>query len=266
MSTTAVDGSTEPVGSVTSGAGAAVAPTLSFTDVAKVFDTGTRALEEVSLDVRPGEFVSVVGPSGCGKSTLLRLAAGLDGATEGTVEVRADTTSFVFQEATLLEWRTAQRNVELVGELDGVGRAERRRRASEALELVGLTGFENQHPRALSGGMRMRVSIARALVAEPQLALFDEPFGALDEITRLKMQTELQRLFQLKGFAAMFITHSISEAVYLSSRVVVMSGRPGRIVDDIDLPWSYPRSPELRYEPEFGRIVGHLSHALEAHS
>jgi NitT/TauT family transport system ATP-binding protein len=216
------------------------APTLAFTDVAKVFATGTRALEGVSIDVRPGEFVSVVGPSGCGKSTLLRLAAGLDDATEGVVDVRADTTSFVFQEATLLEWRTAQRNVELVGELAGVGAAERRRRAAEALELVGLKGFENQHPRALSGGMRMRVSIARALVAEPQLALFDEPFGALDEITRLKMQTELQRLFQLKGFAAMFITHSISEAVYLSSRVLVMSGRPGRIVDDIELPWSYP--------------------------
>lgn len=264
MSTT-IDSTVAPATAATA-VDTTTAPTLAFTDVAKVFATGTRALEGVSIDVRPGEFVSVVGPSGCGKSTLLRLAAGLDDATEGVVDVRADTTSFVFQEATLLEWRTAQRNVELVGELAGVGAAERRRRAAEALELVGLKGFENQHPRALSGGMRMRVSIARALVAEPQLALFDEPFGALDEITRLKMQTELQRLFQLKGFAAMFITHSISEAVYLSSRVLVMSGRPGRIVDDIELPWSYPRSPELRYEPEFGRIVGHLSHALEAHS
>lgn len=241
-------------------------PTLSLHDVTKVFDTGTRALEDVSFDVRPGEFVSVVGPSGCGKSTLLRLAAGLEPITTGSIDVHADTTSFVFQEATLLEWRTAQKNVELVGELAGVPRAERAARATAALDLVGLKGFEQQHPRSLSGGMRMRVSIARALVAEPQLALFDEPFGALDEITRLKMQTELQRLFQLKGFAAMFITHSISEAVYLSSRVLVMSGRPGRIVDDIELPWSYPRSPELRYEPEFGRIVGHLSHALEAHS
>ncbi|MFT4052143.1 MAG: ABC transporter ATP-binding protein [Microbacterium sp.] len=241
-------------------------PTLALHDVTKVFDTGTRALENVTVDVRPGEFVSVVGPSGCGKSTLLRLAAGLDSVTEGELTVKADTTSFVFQEATLLEWRTAQKNVELVGELAGVPRAERAERAAAALELVGLGGFEQQHPRALSGGMRMRVSIARALVAEPQLALFDEPFGALDEITRLKMQTELQRLFALKGFAAMFITHSISEAVYLSSRVLVMSGRPGRIVDDVELPWSYPRSPDLRYEPEFGRIVGHLSHALEAHS
>jgi len=245
-------------------AGGATAPTLRFTDVTKDFATGTRALTGVSLSVSAGEFVSVVGPSGCGKSTLLRLASGLEDASFGTVDVAADVTSFVFQDPTLLEWRSAQRNVELVGELAGVSAAERRRRAKETLELVGLGGFERQHPRELSGGMRMRVSIARALVAEPQLALFDEPFGALDEITRLKMQVELQRLFQLKKFAAMFITHSISEAVYLSSRVVVMSGRPGRIVEDIELPWDYPRPPELRYEPEFGRIAGHLSQTLEA--
>lgn len=241
-------------------------PTLSFRNVTKDFATGTRALTGVSLDISRGEFVSVVGPSGCGKSTLLRLAAGLDDVTYGTLSVDADVTSFVFQDPTLLEWRSAQKNVELVGELAGVSAEERRRRAKETLDLVGLTGFENQHPRELSGGMRMRVSIARAIVAEPQLALFDEPFGALDEITRLKMQTELQRIFQMKAFAALFITHSISEAVYLSSRVIVMSGRPGEVVDDIELPWSYPRPPELRYEPEFGRIAGHLSQALEAHS
>jgi NitT/TauT family transport system ATP-binding protein len=242
------------------------APTLAFDDVTKDFATGTRALTGVSLSVSKGEFVSIVGPSGCGKSTLLRLAAGLETISAGQLDVEAKTTSFVFQDATLLEWRSAQENVELVGELAGVPAAERRARAAEALELVGLQGFEKQHPRELSGGMRMRVSIARALVAQPDLALFDEPFGALDEITRLKMQTELQRLFQIKQFAAVFITHSISEAVYLSSRVLVMSGRPGRIVDDIALPWSYPRPPELRYEPEFGRIAGHLSRMLEDHS
>ncbi|MFT4211372.1 MAG: ABC transporter ATP-binding protein [Microbacterium sp.] len=240
--------------------------TLRFDAVTKRFDTGTVALTDVSLDIAAGEFVSVVGPSGCGKSTLLRLASALEPATQGQVDNRADVTSFVFQEPTLLEWRSAQRNVELVGELAHVPAAERRTRAAEALALVGLDGFEKQHPRALSGGMRMRVSIARALVAEPQLALFDEPFGALDEITRLRMQTELQRLFQLKGFAAMFITHSVSEAVYLSSRVVVMSGRPGRIVADIPVPWSYPRPPELRYEPEFGAIAGRVSAALGEHS
>jgi NitT/TauT family transport system ATP-binding protein len=172
----------------------------------------------------------------------------------------------VFQEATLLEWRSALRNVELVGELRGAGKADRRRRAQEALDLVGLTGFEKQHPRQLSGGMRMRVSIARALVAEPDLALFDEPFGALDEITRLRMQTELQSLFELKNFAGLFITHSVSEAVYLSTRVVVMSGRPGRVVADIPVPWSYPRPPELRFEPEFAALTGEVSAALGEHS
>ena len=242
------------------------APTLALRDVTKDFATGTRALTGVSMDISRGEFVSVVGPSGCGKSTLLRLAAGLDTVSHGSLDVDAAVTSFVFQDATLLEWRSAQKNVELVGELAGVPSAERARRARDALALVGLDGFEKQHPRELSGGRRMRVSIARALVAEPQLALFDEPFGALDEITRLKMQTELQRLFQLKRFAAMFITHSISEAVYLSSRVLVMSGRPGRIVADIEIPWEYPRPPELRYSPEFGRIAGHLSQTLEAHA
>lgn len=240
--------------------------TLVLDDVTKAFPTGTVALEGVSLTVAAGEFVSVVGPSGCGKSTLLRLASGLDQVTGGGIEVNATSTSYVFQEATLLEWRSALRNVELVGELRDAGKADRRRRAQEALDLVGLTGFEKQHPRQLSGGMRMRVSIARALVAEPDLALFDEPFGALDEITRLRMQTELQSLFELKSFAGLFITHSVSEAVYLSTRVVVMSGRPGRVVADIPVPWSYPRPPELRYEPEFAALTGEVSAALGEHS
>jgi NitT/TauT family transport system ATP-binding protein len=240
--------------------------TLVLDDVTKQFDTGTVALEDVSLTVAAGEFVSVVGPSGCGKSTLLRLASGLDDVTTGGIEVNAHSTSYVFQEATLLEWRSALRNVELVGELRGLGKADRRRAAREALDLVGLTGFEKQHPRQLSGGMRMRVSIARALVAEPDLALFDEPFGALDEITRLHLQTELQRLFALKQFAGLFITHSVSEAVYLSTRVLVMSGRPGRVVADLPVPWAYPRPPELRFSPEFAALTGEVSAALGEHS
>ncbi|MFI6423673.1 ABC transporter ATP-binding protein [Promicromonospora sp. NPDC050880] len=240
--------------------------TLVLDDVTKAFPTGTVALEGVSLSVTAGEFVSVVGPSGCGKSTLLRLASGLDHVTGGSIEVNATSTSYVFQEPTLLEWRSALRNVELVGELRGAAKPDRRRRAQEALDLVGLSGFEKQHPRQLSGGMRMRVSIARALVAEPDLALFDEPFGALDEITRLRMQTELQSLFQLKSFAGLFITHSVSEAVYLSTRVVVMSGRPGRVVADIPVPWSYPRPPELRYDADFAALTGEVSAALGEHS
>jgi NitT/TauT family transport system ATP-binding protein len=223
-------------------------------------------LTDVSLAIAPGELVSVVGPSGCGKSTLLRLASGLEEVSSGSIDVAAASTSYVFQDATLLEWRSAARNVELVGELRGVSREERRARAQEVLDLVGLQGFEEQHPRQLSGGMRMRVSLARALVAEPELALFDEPFGALDEITRLQMQTELQKIFRLKRFAALFITHSVSEAVYLSTRVLVMSGRPGRIVAEIEVPWEYPRPPELRYAPEFAAITGRVSAALGEHS
>jgi NitT/TauT family transport system ATP-binding protein len=240
--------------------------TLAVDRVTKRFPTGTVALTDVTLSIDAGEFVTVVGPSGCGKSTLLRLASGLETATGGAIEVSARATSYVFQDATLLEWRSALRNVELVGELRGVSREERRERARAALDLVGLTGFEGQHPRQLSGGMRMRVSLARALVAEPDLALFDEPFGALDEITRLQMQTELQRIFRQERFAGLFITHSVSEAVYLSTRVLVMSGRPGRIVAEIPIPWDYPREPELRYSAEFGEITGRVSTALGEHS
>ncbi|HEY0812739.1 MAG TPA: ABC transporter ATP-binding protein [Pseudonocardia sp.] len=241
-------------------------PTLVLDGVGKRFATGTVALTDVSLSLRPGDFVSVVGPSGCGKSTLLRLASGLENATNGSITVNAAATSYVFQDPTLLEWRSAARNVELVQELRGVPRDVRHARAQEMLDLVGLTGFERQHPRALSGGMRMRVSIARALVAEPDLALFDEPFGALDEITRLQMQTELQKIFVLKSFAGLFITHSVSEAVYLSNRVLVMSGRPGRIVADVAVPWAYPREPSLRYDPEFATLTGRVSQALGEHS
>jgi NitT/TauT family transport system ATP-binding protein len=241
-------------------------PTLALAGVTKRFPTGTVAVREVSLALQPGDFVTVVGPSGCGKSTLLRLASGLESVTDGVIDVEAAATSYVFQDATLLEWRSALRNVELVGELRRVPRDERRRRAQEALDLVGLTGFESQYPRELSGGMRMRVSLARALVADPDLALFDEPFGALDEITRLQMQTELQKLFQRGRFAGLFITHSVSEAVYLSTRVLVMSGRPGRIVAEVPVPFEYPRPPGLRYEPEFAELTGRVSAALGEHS
>ncbi|WAL64397.1 ABC transporter ATP-binding protein [Amycolatopsis cynarae] len=240
--------------------------TLRFAGVEKTFDTGTQALCAVDLDLSPGDFVSIVGPSGCGKSTLLRLASGLTAPTAGEVLADTDKISYVFQDPTLLEWRTATKNVELAAELHGVPKGERRRKAAEALALVGLAGFEKQLPSQLSGGMRMRVSLARALILDPEIFLFDEPFGALDEITRLRMQDELQRLFRTQGFTGLFITHSVSEAVYLSTRVAVMSVRPGRIVRQIEVPFEFPRSPEIRYHPDFARIAGEVSAALKASS
>jgi NitT/TauT family transport system ATP-binding protein len=244
-----------PVGSPPTGA-------LRFDRVGKVFPDGTEALADVSFDVEPGQFVTVVGPSGCGKSTLLRLAAGLDEPTSGTVGVDRTNLGYVFQDATLLPWRTVQRNVDLIAELHGVPASERASRVAQAIELVGLAGFENHHPRQLSGGMRMRVSLARSLVMQPPIFLFDEPFGALDEITRERLNEETLSLFLRERFAGLFITHSIGEAVFMSTRVHVMSARPGRIVATHDVPFDYPRSPELRFDPAFAQLCGELSHAL----
>jgi len=236
--------------------------TLRFEGVDKHFDNGTTALTGVELSIAPGEFVAVVGPSGCGKSTLLRLASGLDTASGGTVHAPTDSVGYVFQDPTLLPWRTVLANVELPAELTGTPKAERRDRALDALRLVGLEGFEKQLPGQLSGGMRMRVSLARALMTRPSLFLFDEPFGALDEMTRLRMQEELQRIYAETGFAALFITHSVTEAVFLAGRVVVMSARPGRITASFEVPFAHPRPAELRYDPDFGRIAGEVSAAL----
>jgi NitT/TauT family transport system ATP-binding protein len=237
-------------------------PALSFNRVSMVFPDGTHALGETSFDVRAGEFVTVVGPSGCGKSTLLRIASGLTKATGGMVSIEPGHVGYVFQDATLLQWRNVQKNVELLAELEGVDKVERARRAADNIALVGLDGFEKKYPKQLSGGMKMRCSLARSLVMDPKIFLFDEPFGALDEITREKLNDELLNLFQRKGFAALFITHSIYEAVFLSTRVLVMSARPGRIVGDFKVPFAYPRSPDLRFEPEFAELSGQVSHAL----
>lgn len=242
-------------------------PLVGFENCELTYPDGTQALRDVSLTVREGEFVSVVGPSGCGKSTLLRLSAGLETITGGYMQCGAERIGYVFQDATLLPWRSVADNVALFGELDGVGKNERRQRVAAALATVGLDGFENHLPHMLSGGMRMRVSLARSLTLDPDLFLFDEPFAALDEITRERLGVELNELFAVKGFAGLFITHSVSEAAFLSSRVLVMSGRPGTIVDEIEVPFGYPRSPELRFQPEFGAIAGRISRALkEAHS
>ncbi|WP_286345401.1 ABC transporter ATP-binding protein [Frondihabitans sucicola] len=235
---------------------------LDFSDVEMKFPNGTVALHGVDLTVNRGEFVTVVGPSGCGKSTLLRIASGLERASQGTAAVKTDRIGYVFQDATLLPWRTVEANVELLAELNGRSASERTVKAQEAIDLVGLSGFEKNLPKELSGGMKMRASLARSLTLDPELFLFDEPFGALDEITRERLNDELLRLFVEKQFAGLFITHSVSEAVYLSTRVIVMSGRPGTIVDTFDVPFPMPRSPEIRFEAEFGKLVGEVSHAL----
>ncbi|MCU1662867.1 MAG: transporter ATP-binding protein [Pseudonocardia sp.] len=240
---------------------------LSFADVGKTYPDGTTALMHVDLAIHRGDFVTVVGPSGCGKSTLLRIASGLEPHTSGTCEVDSKHLGYVFQDATLLPWRTVQQNVELVAELSGRPKNDRKAAAKSAIELVGLTGFEQHLPRQLSGGMKMRVSLARSLTLAPDLFLFDEPFGALDEITRERLNDELIRLFSSQRFGALFITHSVSEAVYLSNKVVVMSGRPGKVVAAFDVPFDYPRSPELRFTPEFAALSGQASAALrEGHS
>jgi NitT/TauT family transport system ATP-binding protein len=235
---------------------------LEFAGVGRTFPDGTEALRAVDLTVDRGEFVSVVGPSGCGKSTLLRLASGLDRATTGETRVGSNRVGYVFQDPTLLPWRTVRRNVELLAELEHLPKAERQVRVQEAIALVGLQGFEKHRPRSLSGGMRMRTSLARSLVLQPDLFLFDEPFGALDEMTRERLNDELLALFADRGFAGLFITHSVAEAAFLSTRVVVMSPRPGQIVGDVSVPFGYPREPELRYSEEFGKVAGEVSDLL----
>lgn len=238
------------------------APALVFDGVGKTFPDGTEALRDVTFDVKPGEFVTVVGPSGCGKSTLLRLASGLDDVTAGHCDVDNSNIGYVFQDATLLPSRTVIGNVELIAELHGDSKSDRRARAAEAIEKVGLAGFEDHYPKQLSGGMRMRASLARSLVMSPPIFLFDEPFGALDEITRELMNEETLRLFKEEGFAGLFITHSITEAVFMSTKVLVMSGRPGTIVDSFDVPFDYPRSPDIRFDPAFAELSGRVSHSL----
>lgn len=238
------------------------APTLSFQNISMQFPDGTQAIADVSFDVAKGEFVTVVGPSGCGKSTLLKIASGLLNQTSGHVEVDRSNIGYVFQDATLFPWRTVKRNVELLLELHNTPKADRGNMAQRAIDLVGLNGFENHYPKSLSGGMKMRASLARTLTLKPPLLLFDEPFGAVDEITREHLNEETLKLFQQERFAGLFITHSISEAVFLSTRVLVMSARPGRIVASFDVSFDYPRSPELRFDPAFAELAGHINQSL----
>ncbi|HQU46621.1 MAG TPA: ABC transporter ATP-binding protein [Pirellulales bacterium] len=240
-------------------------------DLAMTYRGEVPALDHVNLTVDEGEFVSLVGPSGCGKSTLLRIVAGLVAPTQGRVSVadapprearRRVRLSFVFQDATLLPWRSAERNVTLPLEIGGMAAAERADRARATLAMVGLAEFAARRPRELSGGMRMRVSLARALVTDPQLMLLDEPFGALDDLTRQALNEELLRLWQRSGWTALFVTHNIAEAAFLSTRIVVLSPRPGTIVADVRAPFGRDRDAELRTTPEFARFVGQIAQVL----
>jgi NitT/TauT family transport system ATP-binding protein len=241
-------------------------PVLELTGVSKRFPDGTLALAGVDFQIVTGEFVSVVGPSGCGKSTLLRIASGLTGPSDGVARASIEHIGYVFQDPTLLPWRTVQGNVELFAELRRLPKEERRRRAREAIELVGLSDFVGHHPQALSGGMRMRVSLARSLTLRPELFLFDEPFGALDEITRQRLNDELLQLYLTQRFTALFVTHSVGEAVFMSTRVVVMSGRPGQVQGDFAVPFEYPRSPRLRFSERFAQLASEVSACLRGES
>jgi ABC-type nitrate/sulfonate/bicarbonate transport system, ATPase component len=234
---------------------------VSINGMTKTFPKGNvTALQEIDLQIEPGEFVSLIGPSGCGKSTLLRVIGDLIPPTAGTVEVNGKDAhqarldhdyGIVFQDSVLFDWRTVAKNVALPLEMLGWDRAKRKERVEEMLRLVELEGFGDHHPWQLSGGMQMRVAIARALAFEPALLLMDEPFGALDEMTRERMNLELLQIWRRMESTVVFVTHSISEAVFLSTRVVVMSPRPGRIAGIVDIDLAQPRSADTREDPRY---------------
>ncbi|AOY78908.1 MULTISPECIES: ABC transporter ATP-binding protein [Moorena] len=225
-------------------------PAISLTHVNKTFDNGTVALKDLNLNINKSEFISLVGPSGCGKSTLLRIIAGLSTMSSGNIEwsdrAHQKEIAFVFQEAALMPWATVMGNVRLPLKLARVSKKVADNAIKEALQLVGLESFARSYPRQLSGGMKMRVSIARALVTSPKVLLMDEPFGALDDITRTKLNLELLDLWSKKHWTVVFVTHNIYEAVYLSNRVVVMAARPGRVVADITIDEPSPRNEQFR--------------------
>ncbi len=251
-------------------------PIISIQNLTKRFqgsDSGSvLALDNINLDIQKGEFISLIGPSGCGKSTLLRVIADLIQPSSGTVTVNGKPApqarkdrdyGMVFQNATLYDWRSILRNVELPLEIMNFPKPERNRRAREMLKLVELSEFEDKYPWQLSGGMQQRVSIARALSFEPQILLMDEPFGALDEMTRERMNNELLRIWKtIDGMTVIFVTHSIAEAVYLSTKVVVLSPRPGRLSEIIDIPLPQPRSSDTREMEEFFHLSTRVRNAL----
>jgi NitT/TauT family transport system ATP-binding protein len=244
------------------------ASVVSLRNVGKTFETGTSALRGFDLAVREREFVSLLGPSGCGKSTALRIVAGLSAPTEGAVEwVGADQAAakrigFVFQEPTLMPWCSVAANVRLPFKLSDAGDTQARAAVAQALDQVALSEFAHSYPRELSGGMKMRTSIARALVTEPRLLLMDEPFAALDEITRFKLNNDLLSLWQKLRRTVIFVTHSVFESVYLSQRIVVMTPRPGRVFAEIAIPAPYPRDESFRTSADYAGYCRTVSEAL----
>lgn len=247
-------------------------PAVEVLSVEKTYPNGTQALLPVNLSVREGEFITLLGPSGCGKSTLLKMVAGLLEPSDGRlllwrkpvdqVESAGHRLSFVFQEATLMPWASVLANVRLPMDLAKMPKAQSEPRVRQALKMVGLERFEDNLPRQLSGGMQMRVSIARGLVTEPTLLLMDEPFGALDEITRNRLDSDLLDLWQANGLTVIFVTHSITEAVYLSNRVIVMAARPGRIVEEVIIDEPYPRNADFRVSQRFATYAKQLQDCL----
>ncbi len=253
----------------------AARPLIAMRGVSKQFANGTLAVRDVNLDLRQGEFVSLLGPSGCGKSTLLRMVSGLSQPSAGEIDwpqnahdayghaERDPDLGFVFQDPTLMPWARAIGNVAMPLILKGMRKVEAHERSAEMLALVGLKGFEKSFPRELSGGMKMRVSIARALVTKPRLLLMDEPFAALDEITRHKLNDDLLELWWRNRFTAVFVTHSVFESVYLSQRIVVMAARPGRVIADLDVSAPYPRSDTFRTSAAYADLCRMASDKLK---
>ena len=248
-------------------------PLVRLAGIRKVFSNGTEAIRGLDLDIRGGEFVSLLGPSGCGKSTALRMIAGLGEPSEGSIDwptAQYDAAGrperelgFVFQEPTLMPWATVFDNVALPFTLKDRPKDDMRERVREALAMVGLARFEKSYPRELSGGMKMRVSIARALVLRPKVLLMDEPFAALDEITRFKLNNDLLRLWEKQQWTVVFVTHSVYESVYLSTRIVVMAARPGRVVGELAVDAPYPRGTEFRTSAPYNALCRDVSDLLD---